>query len=134
MVGFLVRLISLLFAYVFLSVSACLAENIDKDQRTRWLNLHKLATDVKELNRCTAVVSVEDLAAFEPIVKTYNRKTDELAKAIDDFATRYADRRSKQETVFGFRYRIWDVVLQAGAEKARPVSALNRDICTALTR
>jgi hypothetical protein len=77
---------------------------------------------------------VEDLAAFEPIVLAYNRKTDELAKAIDDFVSRYADRRGKQETIFGFKYRVWDVSLQAGAEKARPVSALNRDVCSALTR
>ena len=128
------RHFSLWLAGLLLSASACLAEPADKDQRTRWLSLAKLATDVKELSRCTAVVSVEDLAAFEPIVRTYNRKTDELAKAIDDFVSRYADRRGKQETIFGFKYRVWDVSLQAGAEKARPVSALNRDVCSALTR
>ena len=123
------RLFFLLLACSLLSASACFAEIADKEQRTRLLYLSKLATDVKELNRCTAVVSVEDLAAFEPIVRTYNRKTDELAKAIEDFVSRYADKRSKQETIFGFRYRVWDVSLQAGAEKARPVSALNRDVC-----
>jgi len=126
--------LSLLLACALLSASVCFAEPADKDQRTRWLSLAKLATDVKELNRCTAVVSVEDLAAFEPITRTYNRKTDELAKAIDDFVSRYADQRGKQETILGFKYRVWDVSLQAGTEKARPVSALNRDVCRALSR
>jgi hypothetical protein len=127
------RLFFLMLACSLVAASVCSAEIVDKEQRTRWLNLHKLATDVKELNRCTAVVSVEDLAAFEPIVRAYNRKTDELAKAIEDFVSRHADRRSKQETIFSFRYRVWDVSLQAGAEKARPVSALNRDVCSTLT-
>jgi hypothetical protein len=127
------QLFSLMLACSLVSASVCSAEIVDKEQRTRWLNLHKLATDVKELNRCTAVVSVEDLAAFEPIVRAYNRKTDELAKAIEEFVSRYADRRSKQETIFSFRYRIWDISLQAGTEKARPVSALNRDACSTLT-
>lgn len=127
------RLFWVLLTYALLSASASFAQTADKEQRTRSLALHKLATDVKELNRCMAVISVEDLAAFEPIVRAYNRKTEELAKAIEDFVTRYADRRSKQETVFGFRYRVWDVSLQAGAEKARPTSALNRDACSALT-
>lgn len=127
------RLFSLVLACSLVSASVCSAEIVDKEQRTRWLNLHKLATDVKELNRCTAVVSVENLAAFEPIVRAYNRKTEELAKAIEEFVSRYADRRSKQETIFSFRYRVWDVSLQAGAEKARPVSVLNRDACSILT-
>ena len=127
------RLFSMMLACFLVSASVCSAEIVDKEQRTRWFNLHKLAIDVKELNRCTAVVSVEDLAAFEPIVRAYNRKTDELAKAIEEFVSRYADRRSKQETVFSFRYQVWDVSLQAGAEKARPVSALYRDACSALT-
>jgi hypothetical protein len=122
-----------MLACSLVAASVCSAEIVDKEQRTRWLNLHKLATDVKELNRCTAVVSVEDLAAFEPIVRAYNRKTDELAKAIEEFVFRYADRRSKQETIFSFRYRVWDISLQAGTEKARPVSALNRDACSTLT-
>lgn len=128
------RLLLLLLTGLLFSTSACLAEIADKDQRARWLNLQKLATDVKELHRCTAVVSVEDLAAFEPVTRTYNRKTDELARAIEEFVSRYADRRSKHETVFAFRYRVWDVTLQAGAEKARPASALNREMCSALTR
>ena len=130
------RLLSLVLACSLLSAlsaSVYSAEVVDKEQRTRWLNLSKLATDVKELSRCTAVVSVEDLAAFEPIVRTYNRKTDELAKAIEEFVSRFADRRGKLETILSFRYRVWDVTLQAGAEKARPVSALNRDACSSLT-
>ena len=127
------RLITLLLACSLVSVSICSAEIADNEQRTRWLSLAKLATDVKELNRCTAIISVEDLAAFEPIVRAYNRKTDELAKAIESFVSRYAEKRNKQETVFGFRYRVWEVSLQAGSEKARPVSALNRDACAALT-
>ncbi len=127
------RLFSLLLACSLLSASACFGEPADKDQRARWLALAKLATDVRELNRCTAVVSVEDLAAFGPITQAYNRKTDELAKAIEEFVSRNADKRGKQETVLGFKYRVWDVTLQAGTEKARPVSALNRDICSALT-
>ena len=128
------RFLSILFVVFLLSVSACFAETADKEPRTRWLFLHKLATDVKELNRCMGVISVEDLAAFDPIVKAYYRKTDELAKAIEDFVSRYADRRGKQETIFAFRYRVWETSLQASAEKARPASALNRDICSALTR
>jgi hypothetical protein len=128
------RLFSLLLTCSLLSASTCLAEIADKEQRTRWLALQKLAIEVKELNRCTAVVSVEDLAGFQPITQAYNRKTDELARAIDDFATRYADRRTKQETAFAFKYRVWDVTLQAGTEKARPAAALNREACSALTR
>ena len=127
------RSISLVLTFSLLSTSACFAEIADKEQRARFLSLQKLTTDVKELNRCMAVISVEDLAGFEPVVRTYNRKTDELAKAIEDFVSRYADRRSKQETIYAFRYRVWDNSLQTGAEKARPVSMLNRDTCIALT-
>ena len=125
---------SLLLTCSFFSASACFAEIADTQQRSRWLSLHKLATDVKELHTCRAVISVEDLTAFEPIVQAYSRKTDELAKAIEDFVSRYADKRSKQETTFAFRYRVWDTLLQASTEKARPASALNRDTCIALTR
>ena len=128
------RLLSLVLACsLLLSASVCSAEIVDKEQRARGLALAKLATDVKELSRCTAVVSVEDLAAFGPVTQAYNRKTDELAKAIEEFVSRNADKRGKQETAFGFKYRVWDVTLQAGAEKARPVSALNREACIALT-
>jgi hypothetical protein len=128
------RRLLLLLACSFFFASASLAEVADKELRARTLQLQKLATEVKELNRCMGIVSVEDLSAFEPIVKTYNRKTDELAKAVEEFATRYADKRGKHETVFSFRYRVWDITLQSGLEKARPVAALNRELCVALTR
>jgi|SRR5476649_1671751 hypothetical protein len=127
------RFLLLSLTCLLLSASACFAEIADKDQRARSFALQKLATDAKELNRCQAVVSVENLVEFEPIVRAYYRKVDELAKAIEDFVSRYADRNSKQETIFAFRYRVWDVSLQIGAEKARPTSALNRDICSALS-
>ena len=100
------RSITLLLTFSLLSASACFAEIADKEQRTRWLALQKLATEVKELNRCMAVISVEDLVAFEPVVRSYNRKTDELAKAIEDFVSRYADRRSKQETIADIEFGI----------------------------
>lgn len=128
------RYFSILLTCVLLPASVCFAEIADKDQRAGWLKLQKLATEVKELNRCTAVISVEDLVAFQPVVSAYNRKADELAKAVDDFVSRYAGRRGKHETIFAFKYRVWDVTLQTGAEKARPPSALNREICGALAR
>jgi hypothetical protein len=121
----------LIFSLLF--GEACFAESADSPQRSRLQFLYQLATTVKELSRCTAVISVEDLAAFQPISEAYNRKTDELAKAIEEFGSRYATTRSKNETVFGFKYRIWEASLQAGIEKARPVSALNRGLCIALT-
>ena len=122
-----------LFAGI-VAVTPCIAETPDKDQRTRALALQKLAIEAKELIRCTAIVSVEDLSGFEPIMKAYNKKTDELARAIEDFVARFASQRAKHETVLGFKYRVWDMTLQAGAENARPSSALNREICGALSR
>ena len=118
-----------------LHAPACLAQAANADQRARAAHLQKLAVEVKELSRCMGIVSVEDSAAFQPLRLAYSRKTDELAKAIEDYVARYKDGRgNKQETDFGFRYRIWDLTLQSGNEKARAASALNRDTCSALTR
>ncbi len=111
----------------------CFAEIADHEQRMHSFYLQKLAADARELDRCMAVISVEDIAAFEPIVRVYFRKADELAKAIEDHVSRYASKRGKHETVLAFRYRVWEDSLRVGAEKARPVSALNRNICSALT-
>src|SRR5713226_2067072 len=120
------RFLLLWLTCFLLSASACFAETADQAQRMHAFNLQKLATDARELDRCMAVISVEDIAAFEPVVRAYFRKADELAKAIEDHVSRYASRRGKQETVLAFRYRVWEVSLRVGAEKARPVSALNR--------
>src|SRR4029077_4860681 len=117
----IMRFFVLWLTCVLSSTSACFAEVADKDQRIRWLNLQKLAIEARELNRCTGVIWVEDISAFEPITRAYFRKTDELAKAIEEFVSRYSNRRGKDETIPAFRYRVWDVTLQAGAEKARPV-------------
>jgi hypothetical protein len=128
------RIMPLVLTGLLLSASACFAETAEQEQRTRLLSLQKLATDARELERCQAVVSVENIAEFQPIVGSYYRKTDELAKSIEDFVSRYAAKRSKQETVPAFRYRIWEASLRSGVEKARPVSALNRESCGALAR
>ena len=128
------RFVLVLIACILSSVVASVAEVADREQQARRLSLLKLATEIKELNRCMGVISVEDLAAFEPIMQAYHRKTDELAKAIEDFVSRYSSRRTKQQTVHGFRYLVWDATLQASAEKARPASALKREICAALTK
>lgn len=126
------RLIFFCLACLLLSASACFAEAVDQEQRTRGFALQKLAADVRELDRCQGVVSVENIAEFQPIVNAYYRKAEELAKAIDDFVSRYAGKRGKHESIPAFRYRVWEVSLLAGAEKARPVSALSREICGAL--
>jgi hypothetical protein len=127
-----------LFVFVtsaLLAASTCLAQAPSPDQRTRAATLAKLATEVRELSRCMGIVSVEDSAAFQPLALAYDRKTDALSKAVEDYVSRFKDSRgNKRETVFGFRYRVWDLTLQAGNEKARPASALNREICGALTR
>ena len=102
------------------------------DERTAAANLQKLAIEVRELDRCMAIVSVEDISAFEPLTRTYYRKADELAKAIDDHAARFAARRSKHETALSFKYRVWESTLRAGSERARLPPALNRQVCTAL--
>ena len=129
------RLFVLFVACALLHAPASLAQTGNADQRVRAATLQKLATEAKELSRCMGIISVEDSAAFQPLVIAYYRKTDELAKAVDDYVSRYKDGRgNKHETVFGFRYRVWDLTLQTGAEKARPASALNRDACSALTR
>ena len=127
------RLLMLLLTCFLLSAFACFAEIADTEQLARGLSLHKLATDVKELERCMGIISVENITAFEPIVQAYNRKADELARGIEDYVSRYSGKRGKQETIPGFKYRVWNVSLQAGAEKARPASALNRELCSALT-
>jgi hypothetical protein len=128
------RFLPLVLTGLLLSAYASFAETADQESRTRLLSLQKLATDARELERCQTVVSVENIAEFQPIVSAYYRKADELAKSIDDFVSRYAAKRGKQETVLAFKYRIWEVSLWSGVEKARPASALNRESCGALAR
>jgi 7-keto-8-aminopelargonate synthetase-like enzyme len=129
------RLFILIAASALVCASAGLAEIASADQRARAAKLQQLATEVKEISRCMGIVSVEDAIAFQPLRLASHRKTDELAKAVEDYVTRYNGSRSnKQETVPGFRYRIWDLTLQAGNEKARPASALNREACAVLAR
>src|SRR5262245_12292175 len=93
--------------WLVLSAPVCLAQTIDNEQRTQMANLQKLAAEVRELDRCMAIVSVEDLSAFEPLTRAYFRKADELTKAIEDHVTRFVARRGKHETVLAFKYRIW---------------------------
>jgi len=105
----------------------------DGEQRMQAANLQKLATEVRELDRCMAIVSVEDLSAFEPLTRAYFQKADALAKAIEDHVTRFAGRRGKHETVLAFKYRVWENSLRAGSERARLPPALNKATCAALS-
>jgi hypothetical protein len=90
-VGFSVRISALSLICLLLSASSSAAQVADKEQR---LQIQKLATEVRELDRCMGVVSVEDIAEFEPVVRAHYRKADELTKAIENYVTRYAIRRS----------------------------------------
>ena len=96
-------------------------------------NLQKLAAEVRELDRCMAIVSVEDISAFEPLTRAYFQKAEALAKAIEDHVTRFSGRRGKHESVLAFKYRIWESSLRAGSERARLPPVLNRQVCAILS-
>jgi hypothetical protein len=127
------RIASFLLAWCAVSAAPGFAQVLaDKEQNAKLLQLRKMATEVRELERCMALISVEDLSAFQPVVSAHYRKADELTKAIEDFVSRYAAKRGKQETVGSFKYRIWEASLRGGSEGARSPPTLNRVTCSEL--
>lgn len=98
-----------------------------QEQRMHWFYLQKLATDIKELELCNG-----NDPAVKKVEQALYLRRDELAKAIEDYVNRYPAGRGDHETVPAFRFRVWDVALKVGTEKARPRSELSEGMCSVL--
>jgi hypothetical protein len=93
------------------------AQIADPEQRKSWFNLQKLAADIEELNRCFAVLTTRDNRTVE--LPNYYARIEEFVSEVDEYVRKYVDRRGKEESPAVFRFRVWQVSLNAGAQQAR---------------
>lgn len=50
-------------------------------------------------------------------------KEGELAAEIESYVKKFVERRGENESPDGFKYRVWDVTLSVGKEKARKMNS-----------
>src|SRR4051794_34161134 len=109
-----------------LLASQASAQIADPDQRMRWFNLQRLATETEELNNCW-------LADPERYKAAYYKAATETGAAVQAYIEKYPE-TFKDESADAFRYRVWSVALGVGKEKARSPQQLKSEFCALLIR
>ena len=122
------RLFSISFAMI---TSQASAQITDPDQRMRWFNLQRLAIETKEIDTCRLLVQAEPKQKFQ---SAYDSAASETANAIEAYIKQFPNiGRFKDESTDAYRYRVWNVTMGVGAEKARSFKQLNQSECDLLT-
>lgn len=104
------------------------AQITDPEQRMRWFNLQRLATETAEIEACQFVVPSE----VDKYTAALYGSAGETATAIEAYIAKYPDGRGKQESPGAYRYRVWDVALKVGREKAWAGKRANESLCRVL--
>ncbi|MCC8937428.1 hypothetical protein H8A99_13335 [Bradyrhizobium sp. Arg68] len=113
------------FAAMMVVCSVADAQITDPDQRMRWFNLQRLATEVEDIQHCSTL-NLNDRRYQE----AYYRAATETTAAIESYLSKFPNEgRGKYETTEAYRYRVWHVAITAGKEKARPVKLLTEATC-----
>lgn len=105
--------------FVLTSIFAAVAQSGDAERDKNWFNLQKLAIDIYEAENC--VFKITDDIERKRLMIVEARRTDVFVKAIDEYLVKYE--KAPRETAEGFKFRVWEVALRVGLEKARPMDA-----------
>jgi len=105
--------------FVLVSVFTAAAQGDDAERDKSWFNLQKLAIDIYEAENCV-FKTINDIER-ERLMIVEARRTDVFVKAIDEYLAK--NEKAPRETVEGFKFRVWEVALRVGLEKARSVDA-----------
>ena len=108
--------------FVLASVFTAIAQGDDAERDKSWFNLHKLAIDIYEAENCV-FRTINDTSDIERkrLQLLEARRTDVFVTAIDLYLTKYEP--ASRETAEGFKFRVWEIALRVGFEKARPMDA-----------
>jgi hypothetical protein len=111
-----------------LLASQASAQITDPEQRMRWFDLQRLATDTAEIEACQFL----NLPEASKYTAAFYKAASETSAAIEAYIAKYPDGRGKQETPNAYRYRVWDVALKAGRDKAWAGKRANESLCRVL--
>lgn len=118
------KFILLLAVSAFL-ISQASAQITDPEQRMRWFDLQRLATETAEIEACQFVSPSET----DKYTAALYRSAGETATAIEAYIVKYPEARWKQESPAAYRYRVWDTALKVGREKAWAGKRVSESLC-----
>ena len=114
---------------ILLGIGAASGQISDPEQRMRWFDLQRLATEALELDRCQFYELKEGTNKF---LSAHYLTADEMTAAIDSYVSKYPT-RARGESTNAFRYRVWAIAIRVSLEKARPIRDVLRP-CAAYWR